>query len=142
MATHETYSSGIVYTPILHNAIGVSTTPLTSTSITQLTAGAKAVSFQLTGATITTRSAVFTVTVSMDGGTTFQAYNMLLSNTANTNEQSLTRVASITRAATGTDICWMSPETLGSITHIKTVLVITDTGIPVGTFTLKASIAY
>ena len=142
MATHTTYSPGIVYHPVLHNAIGVSTSPLTSTSIAQLVAGAKSVSFQLTGALITTRSTVFTVTVSMDGGTTYQAYSMLLSNTANANSETLTRVASITRNATGTDICWMSPETLGPITHIKAILTTTDTGTPAGTFTLKASICY
>jgi hypothetical protein len=67
---------------------------------------------------------------------------MLMSNATNTNTGTLTRVASITRAATGTDICWLSPETLGSITHIKATLVITDTGTPVGTFTVRASVCY
>jgi len=142
MPQHLTYSKGIIYTPILHNAIGVSTSPLTSTSIVQLVAGAKAVMFELTGTGITTRSTVFTITVSCDGGTNFRAYSMLLSNVANSNVQDFTRVASITRNATGTDICWMTPETLGAITHIKAVLVTTDTGTPAGTFTVKAAITY
>ncbi|MDD5065235.1 MAG: hypothetical protein PHQ35_10825 [Phycisphaerae bacterium] len=142
MAQHLTYSNGIVYTPTLHNAVGVSTSPLTDTSRVQIVAGAKGVGFEITGAGITTRSAVFTVTVSMDGGTNFRAYSMLLSNAANTNSQTLTRVASVTQAATGTTICWMTPETLAGITHIQTALVITDTGTPAGTFTVKAVITY
>jgi len=127
-------------TPIMNNAIAVA--DLADTSVATLVAGAKSIAFQFTGATITTRSAILTVTVSLDNGTTYQAYSMLISNAANSNAQDLIRVASITRAATGTDICWMTPETLGTITHIKTTLTITDTGTPVGTFTVKASIAY
>ncbi len=124
----------------MNDAIAVA--DLADSSPAKLVAGAKRIVFQLTGATITTRSAIFTVTVSLDGGTTFQAYSRLISNTADTNGESLTRVASITRNATGTDICWMTPETLGAITHIKTHLAITDSGTPVGTFTVKAAIAY
>jgi hypothetical protein len=105
-------------------------------------AGAKGVGIELTGASITTRSAVLTITASSDGGTVFNAYSMLISNAANSNSQTLTRVASITRAATGTDVCWLSPETLGGITHIKATLVITDTGTPAGTFSVKAVITY
>ena len=139
---HFTYSQGIVYTLTLHNAVGVSTSPLTVNSVVQLVAGAKAVGFEITGATITTRSAVFTVTASFDGGTNFRAYSMLIENSANATANGLTRVATITQAATGTTICWMTPETLGGITHIKTTLVITDTGTPVGTFTVRGVIAY
>jgi len=127
-------------TPIMNNAIPVA--DLADTSIATLVAGARNIVFQLTGATITTRSAILTVTVSLDNGTTYQAYSMLISNSANSNVQDLTRVASVTRAATGTDIFWMTPETLGAITHIKTTLAITDTGTPVGTFTVKAAICY
>lgn len=140
---HLTYTKGIVYTPVLLNAIGLSApNPMTETSVKQEVMGAKAVMIEFTGATITTRSAVLTITVSCDGGTNFRAYSMLLSNAANTNAQNLIRVASITRAATGTDICWLDPKTLGGITHIKATLVITDTGTPAGTFTVKASICY
>jgi len=127
-------------TPIMNNAIAVA--DLADTSVETLVAGARSIAFQLTGTTITTRSAILTVTVSLDNGTTYQAYSMLVSNSANSNAQDLTRVASITRAATGTDIFWMTPETLGAITHIKTTLAITDTGSPVGTFTVKAAICY
>ena len=127
-------------TPIMNNAIAVA--DLADTSVETLVAGARSIAFQLTGTTITTRSAILTVTVSLDNGTTYQAYSMLVSNSANSNAQDLTRVASVTRAATGTDIFWMTPETLGAITHIKTTLTITDTGSPVGTFSVKAAICY
>jgi len=138
---HETYEKGVVFMPVLHSAIGLSSpNPMTSTSIAVEVVGAKKIGFQITGAGITTRSAVFAVTVSFDGGTTFQTYNMLISNAANTNGQTLIRVASVTQAATGTTICFMTPETLGAITHIQTTLVITDTGTPAGTFTVKAVI--
>jgi len=138
---HITYEKGVVFMPILHSAIGLSDpNPMTSTSKIVEVAGAKKIGFQITGAGITTRSAVFAVTVSFDGGSTFQTYNMLISNSANTNGQTLTRVATVTQAATGTTVCWMTPETLGGITHIKTTLVITDTGTPAGTFTVKAVI--
>jgi hypothetical protein len=142
MAQHFTYSNGIVYTPILLNAIGVSTSPLTISSNVQLVAGAKAVMIELTGATITTRSAVLTITVSNDGGTVFNAYNMLIDNVIGDNTKTIARLASKTRAATGVDILWLDPATLGAITHIKATLVITDTGTPVGTFTVKAAICY
>jgi len=135
-----TYTKGIVMNHVLHDAIPVA--DLADTSVETLVAGAKSIAFQITGATITTRSAVFTVTVSLDGGTTYQAYSMLISNATNTNAQGLTRVASVTQAATGTTVCWMTPETLGAITHIQTALAITDTGTPVGTFTVKAAICY
>jgi len=141
MPQHFTYSKGIVYTPILLNAIGVSTSPLTVSSNAQLVAGAKAVAIEFTSAATTTRSGVLTITVSMDGGTTYQAYSMLISNAANNATGTLTRVASITRATSGTDICWMTPETLGAITHIKATLVITDST-PVGTMTVRAVICY
>ncbi len=143
MPQHLTYSKGITYTPIMLNTIGLSDpNPMTETSLAQLVVGAKSVMFEFTGATITTRSAVLTITVSCDGGTNYRAYSMLLSNAANANTETLIRVASITRNATGTDVFWMSPETLGAITHIKATLVITDTGTPAGTFTVKAAITY
>ena len=140
---HITYSKDIVDLPILYNAIGLSDpNPMTVTSNAQVVAGAKSVMIEFTGADITTRSAVLTITVSCDGGNNFRAYSMLLSNAANTNAQTLIRVASITRDATGTDICWMTPETLGGITHIKATLIITDSGSPAGTFSVRVAIAY
>lgn len=105
-------------------------------------AGAKKIGIVLTeGGTVNNRSGVLTITVSFDG-TNFYAYSMLISNAANTNSQTLTRVASITRASAGTDICWMTPETLGPIVAIKCNLDITDGGSPTGNYTIKAIIHY
>lgn len=136
MAQHYTYSEGIVYTPTLLDAITEDTT-----SNAQLCAGAKRIGFILTEAgTVNNRSGVFTVTVSGDG-TNYYAYNMLITNSTNTNAQNLTRVASVTRAAAGTDIVWMSPETL-TFTHFKVAIDITDAAAPTGNFTVTAIIVY
>lgn len=141
--THITYEKGIVEIPILQDAIGLSDpNPMTTNSVPILVAGAKGVGFEVVGASITTRSAVCTVTVSMDGGTTFRAYSMLVSNAANTNAQNYTRVASVTAAATGVTNFWMDPLTLPGITHIKFTTVITDSGTPAGTFTVRAVITF
>jgi hypothetical protein len=86
-----------------------------------------------------TRQGVWTVTVSSDGGTNYRAYSMLISNAANTNSQTLTRVASLTTTAAQTDIMWMDPATLGGITHIKVTITISA---GTGTFTGKAAISY
>lgn len=143
MPQHLTYIKGVVYTPIMLSAIGLSSpNPMTENSVVQLVAGAKSVMIELIGTGITTRSAVLTITVSMDGGTTFRAYNMLIDNESNANTEHLTRIASITRNATGVDILWLTPETLAGITHIKATLIITDSGTPAGSFTVKAAIAY
>ncbi|MCX6724248.1 MAG: hypothetical protein NT155_03715 [Candidatus Staskawiczbacteria bacterium] len=115
----------------------------TNTPVAVPCAGAKKIAIQLTEAgSVNNRSGVLTITVSLDGGTTFQAYSMLVSNAANTNGQTLTRVASITRASAGTDICFLTPETLGAITHIKTTVTITDGATPAGIFTVIAAIQY
>lgn len=106
-------------------------------------AGAKKIAIQLTEAgSVNNRSGVLTITASLDGGVSYQAYSMLISNAANTNGQTLVRVASITRATAGTDICFLSPETLGAITHIKATVTITDGATPAGTFTVTATIQY
>lgn len=137
MAQHYTYSEGIVYTPTLLSAITEDTT-----SIAQLCAGAKKIGFILTeGGTVNNRSGVFTVTVSLDGGTTYHAYSMLISNATNTNAQNLTRVASVTRAAAGSDVIWMTPETL-TFTHLKVAIDVTDGDSPTGNYTVKAVIVY
>lgn len=110
----------------------------TTTSSAADIQGAKGVLIVFTEAgTVNNRSGVLTITISSDG-TNFYAYNMLLSNAANTNSQTLTRVLSITRAAAGTDICWLTPETLAGISHIKATLTKTDGADPTGTFTVKA----
>ena len=134
---HFTYSKGIVYCPTMLSAITA-----TATSVPQLVVGARSVMFSLTAATITTRSTVLTITISNDNGVTYFPYSMLIENSANATANGLTRVASITRAATGSDIFWMTPETLGGITHIKATATITDTGTPAGTITVKANICY
>ncbi len=138
MPQHLTHSEGIVYLPVMHSAITA-----TATSVAQLAAGAKAIMIEFTEAgTVNNRSGVLTITVSLDGGTNYRAYSMLISNAANTNGQTLTRVASITRASAGTDICWLTSETLGGITHIKATVTITDGASPTGNFTVKAAICY
>jgi len=139
---HYTYQKGITQPKTLLDAIGVSTTPLTETSNSQQIAGAKSVMIELIGTGITTRSAVLTITAAVDGGTNFRAYNMLIDNLANANTEMLTRVASKTLAATGHNILWMTPETLGAITHIKATLIITDTGTPAGTFSVIVTVNY
>jgi len=138
MSQHYTYSKGIVYMPVMHAAI-VETT----VSKTQLVAGAKAIGIEFSEAgTVNNRSGVLTITVSLDGGETFHAYSMLISNAANTNAQSPIRVGSVTRASAGADIMWLDPATLGAITHIKSTVTITDGADPTGNFNVKASISY
>lgn len=70
----------------------------TTTSEEIVIAGAKKVSFMFTRADHSAGSSTFTVEVSLDG-TTFVAYNKLISNVANTNAQTLTRVASVALAS-------------------------------------------
>ena len=148
MPQHFTYSKGIVYTPILHNAITV-----TTTSLAQIVAGATAVGIEffssLVGAT-QDRAGNLTITVSMDGGTNYRAYNMLISNIAadagaGTAGEDIghTRVASLalTAGTAQSGIVWLDPITLGGITHIKAVFTRTTTG-TAGTFTARAVICY
>ena len=81
------------------------------------------------------------ITVSMDGGTTFRDYNMLIDNVVNTNVQNLTRVASKELTGISSAILWMTPETLSGITHIKAVFTRTTAGTN-GTFTCNLVITY
>lgn len=122
----------------------------TNEPVAILCAGAKRIAIEFTeSGTVNNRSGVLTITASVDGGTTFRAYNMLISNAANDagagtpgSGIGFTRVASVTRATAGTDLVWMDPATLGPITHIKSTVTITDGGSPTGNFTVKASIKY
>ncbi len=132
-----TISPGVVQLFELDTAITATNTPKAL-----VVAGAKAIGLMLTAAGITTRTGVLVITVSLDGGTTYVTYNMLLDNTANTNGEELTRVASKSRGATGTDILWFSKETLGAITHLKAKITVNDSGTPAGNFTLTAVIEY
>ena len=100
-------------------------------------AGAKHVMIVFTeGGTVNNREADLSITVSADG-TNFYAYSMLITNAANSNAQDLIRVASTNQATAGTDLVWMTPETLGAINFIKVVVDVTDTGAPTGNFTVK-----
>lgn len=141
MPQHLTYSKGIVYLPTLISAVTV-----TTESIIQLIAGARAVGLEffssLVGAT-QDRAGNIKVLVSSDGGTNFRAYGMLIDNLANTNAQVLTRIANkgLTAGSAQSAILWMTPETLAGITHIKVVFTRTTTG-TAGTFTAKAVICY
>ena len=138
MPQHFTYNHGIVYLPVLHNAITA-----TTTSVAQLCAGAKAIMIEFTEAgTVNNRSGILTITVSSDGGTVFNAYSMLIDNSTTANTETLTRVASKTRNSAGTDILWLDPQTLGGITHFKAVITKTDGASPTGSFSLKAAISY
>ena len=88
---YHSYTKGIVKKELPHSEIIA-----TATSDAIPCAGAKAIMIALTeGGTVNNRSGVLTITVSNDGEN-FHAYNMLIDNTANTNGEQLTRVASKT----------------------------------------------
>jgi len=139
MAQHLTYSTGIVYTPTLLDAVTE-----TTTSKVQLVAGAKGVGIELTGAgTIADRTATLTITASLDGGTNYQTYNMLIDNVASSDSESIyTHVADKDMSSDGTNVLWLDPVTLPGITHIKATVTIDDTSNPAGNFTVKAVITY
>lgn len=140
MSVSIPYVSGIVYKPTLHNAITASV--LVAAAKAELCAGAKAISLVFSGSSdIANRSAVLKVYVSNDG-TNFYQLNMLVSNLANTNAQTKTRVASVTRAAAGADVLFIDPVALGGITHFKVEVAITDSPAPAGSITVTAGICY
>ena len=139
MASHKSYISGIVYHPTVINAVTV-----TTTSAAQLVAGARGVGIEFYSTAVEgtqDRVGNIKITVSMDGGTTFKDYNMLIDNVANTNAQNLTRVASKELTGVSSAILWMTPETLSGITHIKAVFTRTTAGTN-GTFTCNLVITY
>jgi len=139
MATHKSYISGIVYHPTVIDAVTD-----TATSSAQLVAGAKGVGIEFYSTAVggtQDRAGNITITVSMDGGTTFRDYNMLIDNVVNTNVQNLTRVASKELTGVSSAILWMTPETLSGITHIKAVFTRTTAGTN-GTFTCNLVITY
>jgi len=139
MATHKSYISGIVYHPTVINAVID-----TATSSAQLVAGARGVGIEFYSTAVDSiqdRVGNIKITVSMDGGTTFKDYNMLIDNVANTNAQNLTRVASKELTGVSSAILWMTPETLSGITHIKAVFTRTTAGTN-GTFTCNLVITY
>jgi len=141
MPQHLTYSKGIVYTPIMINAVTA-----TTTSVAQLVAGAKAVCIEfyssLVGET-QDRAGNVKLQVSVDGGTNYRDYYMLIANAVNSDDETLERAQTIAvTAGTAQSILgWMTPETLGAITHIKAIVTRTTEG-AAGTFTVRAGIAY
>lgn len=107
--------------------------------------GAKAISLTIDAKDIASRSGVVTVYIANDWSSPSNIayqYNMLLDNVANTNTQTLTRVASKTVAATGNAVLFFEPKTLGAFSMFKVVLTITDGGTPAGTFDIVANVAY
>ena len=139
MATHKSYISGIVYHPTVIDAVTD-----TATSSAQLVAGVRGVGIEFYSTAVEgtqDRVGNIKITVSMDGGTTFRDYNMLIDNVVNTNVQNLTRVASKELTGVSSAILWMTPETLSGITHIKAVFTRTTAGTN-GTFTCNLVITY
>ncbi len=132
------YEKGAVEKILVHDEIEAEV--LEASAIAHPCPGAKSIMLQLTeGGTVLNRSGVLTLYVSNDGEK-FTAYNMLIENAANSNSQTLKRVATVTRAAAGTDIMWLTPETLGAITYFKAQIAITDGATPTGNFSLIATI--
>ena len=148
MPKHLTYSKGIVYTPIMIDAVTV-----TTTSVAQLVAGARAIGIEFFSSLVSEtqdRAGNLKITVSMDHGATFRTYNMLIDNIvadagAGTSGEDIgfTRVASkgLTAGSAQNAILWLTPETVAGITHIKAVFTRTTEGTK-GTFTARAVIAY
>ena len=134
-----TYTPGVVEIWTAHDAI---TTTATSGAID--VTGAKGVGIELFSTLVgetQDRAGNVTITASMDGGTTFRAYSMLISNAVNSNAQDLTRVASLalTAGSAQSGIVWMTPETIVGLTHIKAVFTATTAG-NAGTFTAKVTV--
>jgi hypothetical protein len=98
------YNEGVykVLTPL--NAVTATTT---SSAIPVM--GAKRVVWQFTRANHAAGSTAFTVDVSLDGST-WIAYNKLISNVTNTNAQTLTRVASVSLSSDTSSFVTMDLE--------------------------------
>ena len=81
--------------------------------------------------TFNARSGVLTVTASVDG-TNYAAYNMLITNTTNTNSQTLTRVAATTAISTTGQCAFYFIDNLTQFKYMKFLMTITDGGSPTG----------
>jgi hypothetical protein len=139
--SHIPYIPNAVEIVTVHDAITADV--LVADSKSCLVAGAKAIAIMLTESeTVNNRSGVMTVYVSVDGGTTYIAYNALIDNVTNTNAQNLTRVGSKTRASEGSDVLFFDPATVGAITHVKVQVDITDGSAPTGAFTVELAVQY
>jgi hypothetical protein len=126
----------------IHNVYdGISDTVATASEKVIECAGAKGISLSITADDNSgSRAIKMEVDVSNDG-TNYTTYNMLIDNVANDNSETLTRVASKTRNADGTDIVWFTPETLGGITHFKVKAERTTAG-SAGTFDINACVIF
>ncbi len=99
---------------------------------------AKKVTILLTRAAHSSGNHVFTVTGSIDGKDgTFVACNKLIKNIANAISEGLTRVASVTLSANGSELVSLDLEN-ESFTHIK----VTATETTDGTATAKVLVSY
>lgn len=112
-------------------AIDAATATTTSGAID--VAGAKKISLMFTRSNHSSGSTAFTVEVSLDG-TTFVAYNKMISNVTNTNAQTLTRVASVSLASNTSAYVTLDP--MDAILAIK----VTATETTDGTHTAKVMI--
>jgi hypothetical protein len=132
-------TSNLMY---IHNVYdGISDTVATASEKVIECAGAKGISLSITADdNAGSRAIKMEVDVSNDG-TNYTTYNMLIDNVANDNSETLTRVASKTRNADGTDIVWFTPETLRGITHIKVKAERTTAG-SAGTFDINACVVF
>lgn len=120
---------------VAHSAISATAT---SDAISVL--GAKKATIELIEAgTVNNRSGVLTITGAVTRGGTHRAISMLIDNAANTNAQTLTRVASKTRAAAGVDLLFLDLSVYG-FAEIKVVLTITDGASPTGNFSVNVLI--
>lgn len=96
--------------------------------------GAKKISLVFTRANHSAGSTAFTVDVSFDG-TTWIAFNKLISNVTNTNAQTLTRVASVSLASDTSSVVDMDIST-GAYSKMR----VTATETTDGTHTAKVLI--
>jgi hypothetical protein len=110
-----------------------------TTSGAIVVSGAKKIIIEfIESGTVLNRSAVLTITGSMEEGGTHVAIPMV-DNVANTNAQTITRVASKTRNAAGRDIMAIDLEHFG-FAEIKAAIDVTDGATPTGAFTVNAFI--
>lgn len=112
----------------------------TTTSSSFYVGGAKRIGFQVTRANHSAGSSTFTFGGSMDDESTttptMTALSMLITNTANTNSQTLIRVASVALSSNTTSLVWLSPECVLNWVNV-TVTEVTD-----GTHTAKILVEY
>ena len=135
-----TYSPGKVTSRNLLEE--VTATSAYTANKSEVVAGAKRIAVQYIGdADISNRSGVLKLYGTLDG-TNWAQINVLVSNLANSNAQTLTRVASVTRAAAGNDLINIDPAIVGALREIKADIAVTDTGTGAGTFTVVLNAQY